>query len=240
MGVVCLARWNDANSSQSLLQLQDRVVKQFHGVVTGRWYGNLKLFRDSTIISNARVQAHQLKQAQNFRPNASQQLLINEITKHTNQTLYQLTLSNLPKKVFSWSSDSITESDPNLELLLSKLTNIWVPRQSAQIEGFIFDLGDFILRAGDLNIGTSYKGILLEVEYQPCNHPKLRLPLAKEFLAEVLPRPTNYLDTVAPNTAPEISFIDVDWYKTGLSTRTYSSLHTSHQYRALFEHDKLL
>ncbi|KAF9178853.1 hypothetical protein BGZ51_007429 [Haplosporangium sp. Z 767] len=58
----------------------------------------------------------------------------------------------------------LVEVEKDIEALIAKLKNLWVHRQHAQVEGHIFDLGDFIVRAGNIMVAsTSYKGMLIEV-----------------------------------------------------------------------------
>ncbi|KAF9115685.1 hypothetical protein BGX27_006929 [Mortierella sp. AM989] len=58
----------------------------------------------------------------------------------------------------------LVEVEKDIEALIVKLKNLWVSRQHAQVEGYVYDLGDFIVRAGNIMVASSsYKGMLIEV-----------------------------------------------------------------------------
>ncbi|OMH84063.1 hypothetical protein AX774_g2422 [Zancudomyces culisetae] len=57
--------------------------------------------------------------------------------------------------------------DSEFELILNKLKNIWKLRQSAKIEGYcaVSVGGDYVIKIGNIMVGTSYKGMLIQAEY---------------------------------------------------------------------------
>jgi len=84
-------------------------------------------------------------------------------------------------------------SDITFDLLMQKLKSFYVERKNIKVEskGQRFTLGaggDLIVKVGSviLGQGTSFKGVLVEVEYLPCIVPTDCWPLMKEFITGLL------------------------------------------------------
>ncbi|CAG0879534.1 unnamed protein product [Cyprideis torosa] len=58
-----------------------------------------------------------------------------------------------------------------------------------------FEAGDFIVKLGMVTMGTNFKGIIVEVEYQPCWLPKACYNLMKEFIQ-------SFMGSCVPNNPP--------------------------------------
>jgi len=68
--------------------------------------------------------------------------------------------------------------------LMGKLGNIYNSRKATRIEskGQCYELKDFLIKIGSVSMGSSFKGILIEIEYQPCVVPASCFDLMKEFI----------------------------------------------------------
>lgn len=76
-------------------------------------------------------------------------------------------------------------ADTPFDLLMQKLRAFYAPKKNVKVEtkGQRYELGDFIIKVGSAVLGpnTSFKGILVEVEYCPCLTPSECWNLMKEF-----------------------------------------------------------
>ncbi|KAK2187549.1 hypothetical protein NP493_162g05000, partial [Ridgeia piscesae] len=94
-------------------------------------------------------------------------------------------------------------ADSLFDLLMLKLKGFYVPRKNAKVEsrGQRYELGDFLIKIGSVVLGqnTSFKGILVEVEYRPCVVANECWGLLKEFmhgfLGNICDTPPNHLKT---------------------------------------------
>ncbi|KAG0368766.1 TATA-binding related factor of subunit 20 of mediator complex-domain-containing protein [Gamsiella multidivaricata] len=127
----------------------------------------------------------------------------------------------------------LVEVERDIEALIAKLKNLWVHRQHAQVEGHVFDLGDFIVRAGNIMVAsTSYKGILLEIEYLPqTSSATASNAILEEFVRLISPPGVNL-------HSPQM--LDYPYEQVGLSPKTWSMLHSGFQYMTLFRRQHIL
>lgn len=122
--------------------IAEHVTKTLHGKNTGPWSLSFKVFRDN---NQNRKQAIALKDS---------------------KLLCQVSLAQQPGHVYCMVDDSVVvEAEKEMELILSRLKNLWQLRQSVTIEGTSYEIGDFTLRVANILIGSTYKGLLLEVNY---------------------------------------------------------------------------
>ncbi len=95
--------------------------------------------------------------------------------------------SEQPATVFSVVESPATSSagkgpvtftcDTLFDLLLLKLGNVYSKRFRIESKGARFEVGaggDFLVKLGLVSAAGSFRGILVEVEYQPCVVPKVR------------------------------------------------------------------
>ncbi|KAG0237339.1 hypothetical protein BGW42_001259 [Actinomortierella wolfii] len=127
----------------------------------------------------------------------------------------------------------IVEVEKDMENLVAKLKNLWVLRQHAQVEGYVFDVGDFIVRAGNIMVAsTSYKGLLIEFEYLPqMSSINACKPILEEFVQLLLPPGVNLY-------TPQM--LDYPYEQVGLDPNGWSSLHSRFQYSVLFRRQHIL
>ncbi|KAJ8046821.1 Mediator of RNA polymerase II transcription subunit 20 [Holothuria leucospilota] len=93
--------------------------------------------------------------------------------------------SEYPKTTFSITdSNSTLVSDTGFDAILQKLKGIYSTKMSSRIEskGKRYQLADFIVKVGIVSIGSSNRGILVEVEYTPCVILQDCWPLLTEFM----------------------------------------------------------
>ncbi|PVU99711.1 hypothetical protein BB559_000461 [Furculomyces boomerangus] len=78
-------------------------------------------------------------------------------------------------------------ADPEMDNIFSKLKNLWKLRQSAKVEGYTFDLVDFVISIGNMMVGTAYKGLIVQIEYLPCDDFTKTESLLDEMARMVFP-----------------------------------------------------
>ncbi|XP_071816859.1 mediator of RNA polymerase II transcription subunit 20-like [Apostichopus japonicus] len=79
--------------------------------------------------------------------------------------------SEYPTSSFSITDTNISlVSDTGFDAILQKLKGFYSTKMSSRIEskGKKYQLADFIVKVGIVSIGSSNRGILVEVEYTPC------------------------------------------------------------------------
>lgn len=106
----------------------------------------------------------------------------------TQRTVHVLHNSEQPASVFS-ILDTGTKNIPLVadglfDLIMMKMTGMNTPKKLQKIEckGPRYELGDFCVKLGTVNVSSNYKGILVEVEYRPCLVPGSCWDLMREFL----------------------------------------------------------
>ncbi|KAG0324902.1 hypothetical protein BGZ99_001321 [Dissophora globulifera] len=127
----------------------------------------------------------------------------------------------------------LVEVEKDVEALIAKLKNLWVHRQHAQVEGHVFDLGDFIVRAGNIMVAsTTYKGILLEIEYLPqTSSATASNAILEEFVRLISPPNVNLY-------SPQM--LDYPYEQVGLDPKRWSMLHSGFQFITLFRRHHIL
>ena len=139
------------------------------------------------------------------------------------RNLHVLHNSEHPATVFSileHSERRITfTSDTLFDLLLLKLSNIYSKKLRIESKGPRFEIGDFLVKLGVVSVGSSFKGILVEVEYLPCQVVQSCWGLMIEFMQ-------GFLGSVVTNQVPP--------YLKSKFNDKYSPVDTIHQYLEQF------
>lgn len=129
------------------------------------------------------------------------------------KTVYVMHNSEQPASVFSILESGAKQipvvADALFDLIAGKMTTTLNPKKQPKIEskGPKFELGDFLIKLGNVSIGQNFKGVLIEVEYRPCLIPSSCWELIKEFLQGFLgpvttpsiPQYFNAMSVVNPN-----------------------------------------
>ncbi len=106
------------------------------------------------------------------------------------KTLNVLHNSEQPATVFSVLENAgktvVFTSDTLFDLLLIKLSNVYSKKFKIESKGSRFEVGDFLVKLGVVSAGGSVKGILVEVEYLPCNVLQNCWGLISEFMQSFL------------------------------------------------------
>ena len=135
------------------------------------------------------------------------------------RTLQILHNSEQPATVFSvleHSERRITfTSDTLFDLLLLKLSNVYSKKLRIEAKGPRFEIGDFSIKLGIVSVAGSGKGILVEVEYLPCQVAQSCWGLMIEFMQ-------GFLGSVVTNQIPP--------YLKSKFNGKYSPVDTIHQY----------
>ncbi|XP_014678541.1 PREDICTED: mediator of RNA polymerase II transcription subunit 20-like [Priapulus caudatus] len=81
-------------------------------------------------------------------------------------------------------SGLVLVADSLLDIFMLKLNGAYNLKKNANIEskGQRYEQMDFVIKIGSVSIGPSFKGILVEVEYQPCDIPASCFDLMREFM----------------------------------------------------------
>ncbi|XP_041348788.1 mediator of RNA polymerase II transcription subunit 20-like [Gigantopelta aegis] len=142
MGVVCVYPYQvqSGKSSQQALDILQKQVEQLGAIKSGNYYVDCETFQSNL---------------QNVAP------------KHVNI----LHNSEQPASCFAvMDSGLCLVADALFDGLMQKIKNYYQPSKGAKIEvrGQRYELGDFIIKTGSVMLTSSFKGILVEVEYGPC------------------------------------------------------------------------
>ena len=106
-------------------------------------------------------------------------------------------------------------SDTLFDLLLLKLSNVYSKKLRIEAKGPRFEIGDFSIKLGIVSVAGSGKGILVEVEYLPCQVAQSCWGLMIEFMQ-------GFLGSVVTNQIPP--------YLKSKFNDKYSPVDTIHQY----------
>jgi len=68
--------------------------------------------------------------------------------------------------------------------MVSKLS-AWNLRQTLRAEGTVFEYGDFRILVANLLQGTSFRGLLIEIEYVPCLFLQQAKPIIQSFMQQL-------------------------------------------------------
>ncbi|KAI9304484.1 mediator complex, subunit Med20 [Cunninghamella echinulata] len=203
MGVTCLVRWKNATGMRDFTYIAEHVTKTLQGKNAGPWSLTMKMYRDANVLQ---------RQGKDGK------------------IMYQTALGQQPGQLYCMVDGGVVvEAEKEMESILSRLKNIWQLRQNITIEGTSFDIDDFTLRVANILIGSTYKGLLLEVDYHPCSVPHVANDLFREFIESILP-PTAQLSC-------EYNY---NFEQVGLSNQEFTFAHTGYQYMMLFRNDGLL
>lgn len=203
MGITCLVRWKNATGMRDFTYIAEHVTKTLQGKNTGPWSLSFKVFRD---INNNKA-----------------------VSLKDSKLLYQVSLGQQPGNVYCMVDGSVVvEAGKEMEIILSRLKNLWQLRQNVTIEGTSYEIGDFTLRVANILLGSTYKGLLLEIDYHPCTTPNNSSELFQEFV-----------QSIVPSTAQLSCEYEYNYEAVGLSNNEFTTAHTSYQYIMLFRNDGL-
>ncbi|SAM06471.1 hypothetical protein [Absidia glauca] len=203
MGITCLVRWKNATGMRDFTYIAEHVTKTLHGRNGGPWSLTMKMYREAGAVQ---------RQGKDGK------------------VMYQVALGQQPGQLYCMIDGGVViEAEKEMESILSRLKNIWQLRQSITIEGTSFDIDDFTLRVANILVGSTYKGLLLEIDYHPCFVPHNANDLFREFVESILP----------PSAQLSCDY-DYSYEKVGLSNQEFTSAHTGYQYMMLFKKDGLL
>jgi len=114
------------------------------------------------------------------------------------KTIHLCHASDYPSSTFALvaetpGSGASVVADTMFDQLMAKLSNAYATRPQSKIEcrGSKYELGDFLVKVGAVTLGASFKGVLIEVEYGPCQIPSLCNELMKEFCDGLLTSTTS-------------------------------------------------
>ncbi|KAJ2762133.1 hypothetical protein IWQ56_005112, partial [Coemansia nantahalensis] len=172
--------WKDAQGTASLRLLQERLLRGLRATLRERWTMDAKLFHsphDFVKLQGLKVTGADAPQPAAPRGTAS------------NQSMYVVVRGQGAARRHYYvmaSNRVVVEAEPEMDSIVTRLRNLWTPRQTARIEGYTYEGDDWIIRTGNLMVGTSYKGLVIEINYLPCANPDQTRGLMRELLVMVL------------------------------------------------------
>ncbi|KAI9311376.1 mediator complex, subunit Med20 [Dichotomocladium elegans] len=244
MVVTCIVRWKNATGMRDFTYIQEHVTKSLHGRNNGPWSFGFKLYRDPAHANSSRPTSQQSLQSSlqhpQSHPHPHQQHQtsgggsgINSSVNNGSsdaKLMYQVVLGQQPGQAYCMVDGSVVvEAEKELEIILTRLKNLWQLRHNVMIEGTSFEIGDFTLRVANILLGSTYKGLLLEISYHPCSTPNIAADLFREFV-----------ESIVPATAQLSCEYEYNYELVGLSNHDFTMAHTGYQYMMLFRNDGLL
>ncbi|ESO06436.1 hypothetical protein HELRODRAFT_63878, partial [Helobdella robusta] len=118
-----------------------------------------------------------------------------------NKAVHVLHNSETPYSCYSFidsPSGVHVVTDASFDLLIQKMKQFYIKKQpKIESKGAILTLCDFSIKIGSVVFGqmTTFKGLLIEIEYKPCNIPKEVYSLLKEFCHHVFGSEINFDET---------------------------------------------
>lgn len=112
-------------------------------------------------------------------------------TSSQSRAVHVLHNSEQPASCFSiLDSGTSIVADLQFDILMQKMKSYFPCRKNIRVEvrGQRYQLGDFVVKIGSVIVGqmTSFKGVLVELEYLPCIVPSECWTLMREFIAGLL------------------------------------------------------
>ncbi|KAF2070782.1 hypothetical protein CYY_007896 [Polysphondylium violaceum] len=141
-----------------------------------------------------------------------------------------LVFDEKPKKCFMVSRDTILETDREIISILDK-ANSFKKRQTTEVIGSRYEIGDFIIRLGPIVFRQEVKGIAVEVEYSACATPMTSPFNCTKLLSEFIN------GNLGPFPEPIQTHFDFSQYPS--LPKHYSDLHTSYQYVHFFRNTNI-
>ncbi|KAJ2550312.1 hypothetical protein EV175_004117 [Coemansia sp. RSA 1933] len=214
--------WKDAQGTASLGLLQERLLRGLRANLKGRWSMDTKLFHSPHNYvdqQNIKLPSENIRRAESRGTASDQSMYLVVRGQGASRRQFYVMASNR----------MVVETEPEMESVVLRLKNLWTPRQAARIEGYSYEGDDWVIRTGNLMVGTSYKGLVIEINYLPCSNPEQTRGLMRELLLMILP-PDAQVD--ANN--------GVDYRRAGLDPKRMTDCHTAYQYVHLFTQSSLL
>ncbi|KAJ1801485.1 hypothetical protein LPJ59_000246 [Coemansia sp. RSA 2399] len=214
--------WKDAQGTASLGLLQERLLRGLRANLQGRWSMDTKLFHSPHNFveqQNIKLPSENIRRAESRGTASDQSMYLVVRGQGASRRQFYVMASNR----------MVVETEPEMESVVLRLKNLWTPRQAARIEGYSYEGDDWVIRTGNLMVGTSYKGLVIEINYLPCSNPEQTRGLMRELLLMILP-PDAQVD--ANN--------GVDYRRAGLDPKRMTDCHTAYQYVHLFTQSSLL
>lgn len=120
-------RWKNATGMRDFTYIQEHVTKSLHGKNTGPWSLGFKVYRDANHGNGGRANTSAALSSALHHQQSSQ--------GKENKLMYQVTLGQQPGQVYCMVDGSVVvEAEKELEIILSRLKNLWQMRQSVMIE----------------------------------------------------------------------------------------------------------
>ncbi|KAF8466634.1 mediator complex, subunit Med20 [Kalaharituber pfeilii] len=226
-GLFFIPELNLTSASATLSLLVDRLSKLHHLVPGPKWAFEHRLYREAPLPTPSSPAAvsipHQPAIPSNApsSTNGSQAASVPGGPMQSHKTLQVLDLSTYPQKFFALAASTIVTIDRDFEALVrSKMNALWNIRQTLKGQGEMYDIDDFKVKLATVAQGQDVKGVILEVEYTPCQYLSQAEPILRDFVDQLkIPQAREFF---RPRDVPE-----------GDEDKIFTILDTSRQYMEL-------
>lgn len=101
--------------------------------------------------------------------------------------MQQLDLSYTRGKMFVLIGEVMVQVEREFEYMVkSKLNGLWAPSHVLRAEGHTYELDDWRIRFGGLSQNGQHKGVVVEVEYYPCEYIEEGAGIVRGILAPIV------------------------------------------------------
>ncbi|KAK9365483.1 mediator complex, subunit Med20 [Lipomyces kononenkoae] len=152
-----------STNATTITSINDKITRLFPRVI-GKWSLEYKLYRENAILDHSARRSSQDK-----APGAGSRFLSQLVLSHHPDDLFCLVdepqshvpgHQNFDKKVLA-----VFDKDMDM-IITSKLSSLWILRQSTRAEGVAYVIGDeFVIRTANVTQAGSFRCIVVEIEY---------------------------------------------------------------------------
>ncbi|KAI5796390.1 mediator complex, subunit Med20 [Peziza echinospora] len=187
-GLYFIPEVNLTSASSTASLIVDRLSKSHHPTLLTKWGFEHRLYREAPAPPP-------LSPAIPHHPPPPQ-------LSSALKTLQHLELSTYPAKIFALAANTIITVDRDIESLVRlKLNALWNIRQTLKGQGDVYEVDDFKVKLATVQQGQDIKGVLVEIEYTPCQYLAQGEPIIRDFVEHLKIAPAR--EYFRPKDAPE-------------------------------------
>lgn len=189
--------WKSADPQADVRRVTNRIVSVLGGKAAGKWWTECELLHESSQPGQGAQQEQ--------------------------KELYVVGMSDTEDKFLVYER-SVLQAGAGIMRMLVPLRRLQ-SRLSKRIDGSAYEVGDFVVRLGNVTVGSSVQPtqLVLEVEYRPCVSAGACAGLVEELLRNLVHSPS----------PPAVSLLSPPYADYGLGAE-HSHRHTALEYVLLF------
>ncbi|KAK9376300.1 mediator complex, subunit Med20 [Lipomyces chichibuensis] len=152
---------NASTNATTISSINDKITRLFPRII-GKWSLDYKLYRENPILDHG------------ARPSGQGQVTVSRflsqlVLSHHRDDLFCLVdepQSNIPGHA-NFEKKVIAVFDKGMDMIItSKLSSLWILRQSMRAEGVAYAVGDeFVIRTANVTQTGTFRYIVVEIEY---------------------------------------------------------------------------